>query len=223
MNGNEERLNSEGRRDGAATSRRPGGLALMAAAAVVALAGCGGSKSPSVASVAATTPSSAAGMNTSGGAAGPGSPPSQAQMEQASLKYAGCMRANGVPDFPDPKPGGGFLFQGGAGIDPAAPAFKAAQAKCNKLLPDGGPPGPGTETHPSARALAQMVKAAQCMRRQGISGFPDPTTTVPSLPAGGGVMSDIDGVILVFPATIDTQSPAFVRAAAACRFPLHNH
>jgi hypothetical protein len=37
------------------------------------------------------------------------------------------------------------------------------------------------------------------------------------------MISDIDGVMLVFPATLDTQSPAFTRAAAACQFPLHNH
>jgi hypothetical protein len=37
------------------------------------------------------------------------------------------------------------------------------------------------------------------------------------------MISDIDGVMLMFPATFDTQSPAFTRAAAACQFPLHNH
>lgn len=101
--------------------------------------------------------------------------------------------------------------------------FKAAQAKCLHLLPGGGPPGPGTATHPSAQALAQMLKIAECMRRHGISEFPDPRTSVPSNLAGVSVISDIDGVILVFPSTIDEQSPAFVRAAAACDFPLHSH
>jgi hypothetical protein len=65
------------------------------------------------------------------------------------------------------------------------------------------------------------------MRRQGISDFPDPRTSDPSnpFPAGGpgGVISDIQGVILVFPAAIDTQSPLFTQAAKACGFPLHNH
>jgi hypothetical protein len=65
------------------------------------------------------------------------------------------------------------------------------------------------------------------MRRHGITDFPDPRTSVPSnpFPAGsdGGVISDIDGVILVFPGRIDTQSPMFTRAAATCRFPRHNH
>jgi len=72
-----------------------------------------------------------------------------------------------------------------------------------------------------------MLKVAQCMRRHGVHDFPDPTTTVPSNPraavGGNGVISDIDGVILVFPGTIDEQSPLFTRAAATCHFPLHNH
>jgi hypothetical protein len=61
------------------------------------------------------------------------------------------------------------------------------------------------------------------MRRHGISDFPDPTTTVPSLRGFVGVISDIEGAILVFPASLDTQSPLFKQAAAACGFPLHNH
>jgi hypothetical protein len=198
------------------------GVAMLTSLGLLA-SGCGGSKSPSVASVATTTSSSSTNStNATGGAASSGSPSSQTQLQQDSLKYSQCMRANGVPNFPDPSAGGGFLFQPGAGIDPSSPAFQAAQAKCRKLLPSG--PAPGSTTHPSAQWLAHMVKVAQCMRRHGISDFPDPTTTVPSkFPAGGGEISDIDGAIFVFPATLDTQSPAFTRAAAACQFPLHNH
>jgi hypothetical protein len=63
------------------------------------------------------------------------------------------------------------------------------------------------------------------MREHGISNFPDPRTSVPPNPfgSGAGVISDIEGVILIFPSTIDQQSPAFMQAAAACEFPLHNH
>ena len=129
------------------------------------------------------------------------------------------MRSSGVPDFPDPSAGGGFQLP--AGTDRSSPAFQAAQAKCQKFLP----PGPGSGPPPSPQALAQMLKVAQCMRRHGISDFPEPRTSLPphALAGTGGVISDIDGVILVFPSTIDEQSPAFVRAAAACKFPLHNH
>lgn len=191
-------------------------------------AGCGGSKAPSIASIGTTTSSSAAGStNTpSGGTGSSSSPASPTQLQQDALSYAQCMRANGLPNFPDPQSGGGFLFQAGAGIDPSSPAFKAARTKCQKLLPTVGL-APGSTTHPTAQWLAHMVKIAQCMRRHGVPGFPDPGTSVPSnlFPAGspGGVISDIEGAILVFPATLDTQSPLFTRAAAACQFPLHNH
>ena len=49
-----------------------------------------------------------------------------------------------------------------------------------KLLPGGGPPGPGTQTHPSAQTLAKLLRIAECMRQHGISDFPDPMTSVPS-------------------------------------------
>jgi hypothetical protein len=205
---------------------------VAAPATVVVLllaAGCGGgSKSPSVANVGTTTSSStdAGATTTTSGAATSGAS-GRAQLQRDASKYSECMRASGVPNFPDPKAGGGFLLQTGTGIDPSSAVFKAAQAKCRKLLPGGGPPGPGTQTHPSAQWLAHMVKVAQCMREHGISNFPDPRTSVPSnpFPAGSpsGVISDIEGVILFFPATIDTQSPLFKQAAAACGFPLHNH
>ena len=205
-------------------AQRP--TAYLAVALVTSLgllaSGCGGSKSPSVASVATTTSSSAGGgTNATDGAAGSASAPSETQLQEDALKYARCMRADGVPNFPDPNSGGGFVFQAGAGVDPSSPAFKAARAKCQKFMGGAGPT-PGS-THPSAQWLAKMVKAAQCMRRHGVPNFPDPTTTVPSLQGFVGVISDIDGAVFVFPATLDMQSPAFTRAAAACQFPLHNH
>ena len=213
---------------------------LLAAAALVSgvlVAGCGGSSgSPSVANVASSTtststaasagaPTSSSSSNATGG--GASNPGSTAQSNDPSgLAYAKCMRAHGVPNFPDPLPGGGFQFKKDAGVDPSSPVFEATQAKCQKLMPMGGLT-PGTQTHPSSQALTQMVNVAQCMRRHGIRNFPDPRTSIPSNPraaAGGtGVISNIDGVVLVFPGTIDEQSPAFTRAAAVCRFPLHNH
>ena len=83
--------------------------------------------------------------------------------------YADCMRWHGVPDFPDPSGGGGINIAG-TGINPAAPSFKAAQASCTRLLPGGGP---GAQ-HVTEQQKTEMVDTAECMRRQGISGFPDP-------------------------------------------------
>ena len=69
-----------------------------------------------------------------------------ASIKQGSIRTAECMRANGVPDFPDPSvatgPGGHGLrisigSGAGANLNPYSPAFKAAQAKCNKLVLNG--------------------------------------------------------------------------------------
>jgi hypothetical protein len=194
--------------------RRPKLSTLVLASAALLVAGCGaGTANPGVAHLKTDSSSGV-------GAAGP----SSSSPEAAALAFAGCMRTNGVPDFPDPNAGGGFRFRSGAGVDPSSPAFKAAQAKCKKFLP----PGPGSGPPPSAKTLAHFLTVARCMRVHGVPEFPDPGTTAPANPLAalggrGGLISDIEGVIFVFPGRIDEQSPAFTRAAATCAFPLHNH
>jgi hypothetical protein len=126
------------------------------------------------------------------------------------------MRANGVPSFPDPNPGIAGFPVGGL---PASPATRTAQAKCHNLLPGGGPPGPGAQTHPSPQTLEKLLRIAVCMRRHGISDFPDPRTSVPSNPRGITEITDFDGVILLFPATLNLQAPAYRDALAACGAP----
>ncbi len=129
------------------------------------------------------------------------------------------MRSHGITDFPDPTSGGGFEFPAGGDVNPAGPQFQTAQRACQKYQP----PGPGSGPPPSAQALAKMLKVSQCMRRHGIFDFPDPRSSAPHLSPGIGEISDIDGVILVFPSALDRQSTQFTQAAAACGFPLHNH
>ncbi len=179
----------------------------------VAVAGCGGSSSPSVAHLSTGKgPSSA---SPEGGGASPESP---ARLEGAMIAFAKCMRASGVPNFPDPNSSGGFSVRG---IDPGSPSVTAARAKCRRFMP----PGPGSGPPPSPRTLARFLNIARCMRQHGVHDFPDPRTSAPPNAFASGVreLSDIEGVILLFPSTIDQQSPEFTRAAAACAFPLHNH
>jgi len=80
----------------------------------------------------------------------------------------------------------------------------------------GGLPVPGSTTHPSAATMAHWRAVGQCMRRRGISEFPNPTTSVPR--GFFGVLSDRDGAILAIPEGIDQGSPAFVHAATTCGF-----
>jgi hypothetical protein len=176
----------------ARTGKPPNGhsslIALAAVTCAVAIAACGSSSR------------SVSGAGSSGAARG--------------IRFADCMRTNGVPNFPDPGAGGGVQIQAGSGINPFSPSFKAAQTRCAKLLPGGGP----RLAHPSESRMTQMLALSECMRRHGVAGFPDPTLTPPSSPAGYSLLQDSDGVVLAVPDTINPGSPTFKEAAAACQF-----
>ena len=199
-------------------------LALVALASAALLAGCGGSSNSSTVTGGGTTTlaagtggtSSASSTTTGTGTTSSGS--TAPSVGSGPLAFARCMRANGVPNFPDPSSGSSGAFQIPAGANPSSPAFRAAQAKCQKLM-GGGPPVPGTTTHPSPQTLAKLVRIAQCMRQHGISDFPDPRTSVPAQPAGIGEITNFDGVILLFPATMNLQAPAYRQALTACGAP----
>ena len=60
--------------------------------------------------------------------------------QQQFLSWAACIRAHGVPNFPDPQFNGGAVrISGGpaSGINPDSSAFKAAQQACKSKLPGG--------------------------------------------------------------------------------------
>ena len=65
-------------------------------------------------------------------------PAVQAQVESQHLRYARCMRAHGVPDFPDPSSTGGFTMP--KSVDENSPIFQAAESACKGFAPL--PPGP---------------------------------------------------------------------------------
>ena len=55
------------------------------------------------------------------------------------LKYAQCMRSNGVPDFPDPAADAtGPGLDKSSGIDITVKSFKAAEQACRTILPNDG-------------------------------------------------------------------------------------
>ena len=65
-------------------------------------------------------------------------PAQRAQQQAKLLKYAQCMRAHGVTNFPDPGSGPnggvGIKVTPGNGLDPNSPTFQAAQKACQKNL-----------------------------------------------------------------------------------------
>ena len=130
-------------------------------AAVLLTGACGSSDDGST--EVATAPSAVATQPSNGG----GQRPSDKQIYDGLLKYAKCMRSKGVADFPDPVLGKGLQVNGNeVGQDTAT--YKSADTACKAMLPAGG----GGDNAPRDRAAA--LKYSQCMRRNGVAGFPDP-------------------------------------------------
>ncbi len=132
---------------------------------------------------------------------------------ESGVAFARCIRSHEVPNFPDPKVSGHTVRMGSASTV-QSPAFQSAAHSCQRLLPKG-PPGPEAS---SSQAQARMLEVSACMRKNGISGFPDPTTSSPSNAARNSAIIGSGGYYLAIPKSIDTSSPAFERAAAACDF-----
>lgn len=87
--------------------------------------------------------------------------------QQRALAYSRCIRANGVPDFPDPDANGELR---GVGHEQRGnPKFQAAQAKCRNLAPGGEHEASGDPAF-----VEQMRQFSKCIRANGVPDFPDP-------------------------------------------------
>jgi hypothetical protein len=68
--------------------------------------------------------------------------------------------------------------------------------------------------------MARLLRIASCMRQHGASQFPDPLSTPPAQSSVNlskyRLITNYEGAILLFPSTLDMQSPAYEQAAAAC-------
>jgi hypothetical protein len=60
-------------------------------------------------------------------------PRSNPQQVEQMRKFAQCMRANGIEEFPDPKAQGGMGLP--PGVDPQSEQFKAAEKTCQEHMP----------------------------------------------------------------------------------------
>lgn len=162
---------------------------------VVFIAACGSNSSgPGVANIVstatATTNSSIASPSATGSSGNP-------------VAYSECMRAHGIPDFPDPNANGGITIHSAPGSDlnPDSPAFQSAQNACKSLQPV---PSAAQEQ----QAHANLLKYSQCMRTHGVPDFPDPTIS------GGHVSLSIRAK----PGSdLSPNSPAFQAAQKTCQ------
>jgi len=120
----------------------------------------------------------------------------QLTVYQRELAYAECMRAHGMPSWPDPQSNGTFVGSFNFG----SPAYQSANRTCAHM--EGGPP----ETlEQFQQTVGQALKYAACMRAHGIANF---QVTVPT---EGEIRSGING-----PGD-EVNTPQFQSASQACR------
>jgi hypothetical protein len=145
-------------------------VALVALGCVLVVAACGSSNTPSTAGLTGSSASTAGFKPTS-----------------STLAFSTCMRANGVPDFPDINRGGMRIQSAQGpngqtvsinGVSINAPAFQAARQKCRKFVLHAD-----VSPAQAARGLQKALKFAECMRGHGVTKFPDPKITTG--PGGG--------------------------------------
>ena len=150
--------------------RRAGGFAAVLIALAAFTAACGGPGSAAIPGYVNGTP---------------GTP----------MAFAQCMRAHGVPNFPDPPSSGDWNL---AGVNQNSPQFQHAVGIC-------GSSGPGSAPSQQAAAMAKGLAFSRCMRAHDVRNYPDPSASGSSVSisvqAGSG---------------LSEKSPAFQAALRAC-------
>ena len=164
----------------------------------VAVAACGGSSGP----------------NNSNNSASSG--PRSAAFHAAELRVSQCIRAHGVPNYPDPpsrgemqseSSGNGSVTVNGVKLDASAQTLQNAQRACATYAPVG----PLVSSSQLASINQGAIRAAECMRANGVTDFPDPSITTG--PGGHGLRISIGSGA---GANLNPYSPAFKAAQAKC-------
>jgi hypothetical protein len=132
-------------------SRRRWPLAALAAVALIG-AGCGSDASSQPKTAGSATP--------------------KLTPHDKAVKFAECMRANGVPHFPDPDPDpkGETNF----GVDVSREVWLKAVDACKALKPPGA-----LSSKRSPKEQSAGLRFAQCVRDHGVKDFPDPVNGEP--------------------------------------------
>lgn len=181
-------------------SRKSIAAAAVAAIAVLA-AGCGSASPNSTVANVGSGPSA-----TSTGAGASDRPGTPAAFFSKALKFSRCMRAHGVPDFPDPQQNGHGVSltlhaHPGGDQNPNSPQFQAAQRACRAYQP-----APPSNAAPNPKLQQQALAFAACMRAHGVPNFPDPKVSGNALQLGGPSGKDFN-----------PTSPQFQAAQKACQ------
>ena len=138
--------------------------ATIIAAAVLALlaAACGGSPS----------------SNGSGGSANAGGAANSASADsRQALAFSHCVRAHGVPNWPDPTSSGGIAKETAQQLGVSSAQLQTALNACEHLLPNTG----NIDDDPAAlhQWWSLMLSFARCMHSQGVPNWPGPSPYPP--------------------------------------------
>ena len=174
-------------------------VAVCAGAAAVAAGGCG-STDPRGSAVVSAAPQG---------------------MAAKAFEFSRCMRAHGVPNFPDPVVSGQDGQQKIAvrvtPSETSSPQFNSAQSACRGIMPD---PTPSQVAAQQRHEEQGKLAFARCMRSHGIQGFPDPTPQgqiTPAMARAAGVDIRSRAVLGVamkcVPASEGTVSAGDIRSA----------
>jgi hypothetical protein len=171
------------------SKRRRASAALAVIAMVALISACGSSASAGTGT--GTGPASSSGSRT-------------AAKRAKGVKFAECMRASGVPDFPDPNASGEFVY--GVSVTPAV--FARAVNACKALQP------PGTlSANRSPGQQSAGLKFAQCVRGHGVTDFPDPVNGQPLIDTTRIPSSNLPGGMSALNAAIQKCRPLLAAAA----------
>ena len=133
-------------------------LAALALAGLIALVGTGcGSNASSESGTASTAPADR-------------SPHPKLTARDKAVKWAACIRAHGVSDFPDP----GAKNDVNYGVSVSRDVFVRAVTACKALQPPGTLSSKRTPKQQSA-----TLRFAACVRAHGVKDFPDPVNGQP--------------------------------------------
>ncbi|HWS51998.1 MAG TPA: hypothetical protein VN241_13390 [Microbacterium sp.] len=168
---------------------RAGSVATLAMAALLILTGCAGG-----------SPTGDRGPSGNGGDASPSA------VAPDAGAYAECMRDNGIPGFPDPDSSGEFAVDASKlGVPMDSEQYKQAAQTCEPLMPE-------RTDDQQQQDYQAALEYAECMRDEGLPGFPDP----PAPGSGSGTQGDSSGGSQSGPG-FDPESPQFQAAHDSCK------
>jgi len=145
--------------------RRAGPPPARTAAAIIATAAL------ALLTAACSGSPSSTGSGGSTNAGGPANSPST--NSQKALAFSHCVRARGVPNYPDPGSSGGIVKETAQQLGVSNSQLQAALNACQHLLPNTG----NVDDNPAAlhQWWSQMLDFARCMHSHGVPNWPDPS------------------------------------------------